>query len=106
MPGWGEMRPSSGRRRWPAWVVFSLTFGCCGASSISKRRENDMEPAPSASPGLSVRELPPNIFAVVMATGIVSLALNGAGYRVLAHSLFWLNVSLYALLWVLLISRL
>ncbi len=55
--------------------------------------------------GLSARDLPPNIFAVVMATGIVSLGLNGAGYRPMAHALFWLNVGLYAVLGVLLISR-
>src|SRR5262249_20720144 len=58
-----------------------------------------------AKPGLSVRDLPPNIFAVVMATGIVSLALDGAGHHLLAHALFWLNVGLYAALWVLLLTR-
>jgi tellurite resistance protein TehA-like permease len=65
-----------------------------------------MEPAAPVKPGLSVRNLPPNIFAVVMATGIVSLALNGAGYRLVAYSLFWLNVGLYGILWVLLLTRL
>jgi tellurite resistance protein TehA-like permease len=45
------------------------------------------------------------MFAVVMATGIVSLALNGAGYSLLAQGLFWLNVVLYAVLWVLLLIR-
>jgi tellurite resistance protein TehA-like permease len=53
----------------------------------------------------SARELPPNIFAIVMATGIVSLALNGAGYPLIAHALFWLNVGLYAVLSVLLLVR-
>src|SRR5262245_16845188 len=65
-----------------------------------------MGPAAKAKPGLSVRDLPPNIFAVVMATGIVSLALSGAGYQLLAHALFWLNVGLYAVLSVLLLTRL
>jgi tellurite resistance protein TehA-like permease len=65
-----------------------------------------MEPAAPAKPGLSVRDLPPNIFAVVMATGIVSLAVNGAGLALLAQALFWLNVGLYAILWVLLLARL
>jgi tellurite resistance protein TehA-like permease len=64
-----------------------------------------MGPGAPTRPGLSVRSLPPNIFAVVMATGIVSLAVNGAGFALLAHALFWLNVGLYAVLWVLLISR-
>lgn len=55
--------------------------------------------------GLSVRYLPPNIFAMVMATGIVSLALEGAGYRIMALALFWLNVGLCAILAVLLVAR-
>jgi tellurite resistance protein TehA-like permease len=49
--------------------------------------------------------LPPSIFAVVMATGIVSLALRGAGYSLVAHALFWLNVGLYAGLSVLFLLR-
>jgi tellurite resistance protein TehA-like permease len=64
-----------------------------------------MEPAAPAKPGLSVRDLPPYIFAVVMATGIVSLALNGAGYHLIAYALFWLNIGLYAVLSVLLLAR-
>ena len=64
-----------------------------------------MEPAAKVLSGLSVRGLPPNIFAIVMATGIVALAANGAGYRLLAHALFWLNAGLYAVLWALLITR-
>src|SRR5690349_5079545 len=51
------------------------------------------------------RDLPPNIFAVVMATGIVSLAANGAGHPYLAHALFWLNVGQYAVLSFLLLVR-
>lgn len=64
-----------------------------------------MAPATSAQPGLSVRDLPPNIFAVVMATGIVSLALNGADFPLPAHALFWLNVGLYVALCILLLVR-
>jgi tellurite resistance protein TehA-like permease len=67
-----------------------------------------MTPAPLATPAratLGVRELPPNIFAMVMATGIVSLAADGAGRRLLAHGLWWLNVALYAALSALLLAR-
>ncbi len=64
-----------------------------------------MGPAAPVGPELSVRGLPPNIFAIVMATGIISLAVHGAGCRLLAHGLFWLNVGLYAVLWALLIVR-
>src|SRR6516225_9574134 len=79
--------------------------GCCGRSSPCRGRRSDMEPAAPAKSGLSVRDLPPNIFAVVMATGIVSLALNGAGYRLLAYALFWLNIGLYVVLSALLLTR-
>jgi tellurite resistance protein TehA-like permease len=65
-----------------------------------------MNLAAPAKPGFNVRDLPPNIFAIVMATGIVSLAVNAAGYRPLAYGLFWLNVGLYAVLWILVILRL
>ena len=62
----------------------------------------------SAAPvglGVTVRNLPPNIFAMVMATGIVSLAANGAGYTFVAHALFWLNAGLFVTLSVLLLVR-
>jgi len=45
-----------------------------------------------------VTQLPPNIFAIVMATGIVSLAANGAGYRTAAVTLFVLNAIIYPVL--------
>lgn len=45
-----------------------------------------------------VSQLPPNIFAIVMATGIVSLAANGAGFRSVAQVLFAINVGIYPLL--------
>lgn len=54
---------------------------------------------------LSARDLSPSIFAIVMATGIVSLALNGAGCPLLALGLFWLNVAVYAILGILLAIR-
>jgi tellurite resistance protein TehA-like permease len=40
-----------------------------------------------------------------MATGIVSIALNGAGRPLLARALFWLNVGVYAVLGILLLIR-
>jgi tellurite resistance protein TehA-like permease len=53
----------------------------------------------------SVRDLPPNIFAVVMATGIVALALNAAKWPTGGHLLFWVGVAAYAVLWVLTVTR-
>jgi tellurite resistance protein TehA-like permease len=62
----------------------------------------------SAAPtrlSLGVRNLPPNIFAMVMATGIVSLAVNNSGYGTLAVALFWVNVGMFIVLSALLIGR-
>jgi tellurite resistance protein TehA-like permease len=53
----------------------------------------------------SVRDLPPNIFAIVMATGIVALAVNAAGWPTGGHVLFWVGVLAYAVLWVLTAAR-
>ena len=50
--------------------------------------------------------LSPAYFAVVMATGIVSIAALLQGMPVVAHSLFWLNVALYLTLWTLYLARL
>lgn len=55
--------------------------------------------------GIGIRDLPPNIFAVVMATGIVSLALDGFNHIMLARILFNLNVVCYATLTFLLLIR-
>lgn len=55
---------------------------------------------------LDMAGLPPNIFAVVMATGIVSLAASGAGQETVAHVLFVLNAVLYPLLCAVFLLRL
>jgi tellurite resistance protein TehA-like permease len=57
-------------------------------------------PAPPAA-ALSVRDLPPNIFAIVMATGIVALAVNAAGWPACGRVLFWVGAAAYAVLWFL-----
>src|SRR5262245_25633298 len=62
------------------------------------------DPTSPAAPG-SVRDLPPNIFAVVMATGIVALAVNTAGWPAGGPVLFWVGVAAYAVLWVLTAAR-
>jgi len=51
-------------------------------------------------------DLPPNYFAMVMATGIVSLACHLAGFDLLAKILLGLNILFFAVLWVLLLTRL
>ncbi len=45
-----------------------------------------------------IKELPPNYFALVMATGIVSIAAEVVGFSWVARALFWLNLLAYALL--------
>ncbi|WP_370635931.1 tellurite resistance/C4-dicarboxylate transporter family protein [Paralcaligenes sp. KSB-10] len=49
--------------------------------------------------------LSPAYFGMVMATGIVSLAANQLAMTTLAHGLFWLNIVLYGVLWVLTVVR-
>ena len=64
-----------------------------------------MDTGATPKTGLSVRYLPPNIFAMVMATGIVSIALFGAGRHAMALALFWLNVGLFTVLSALTVVR-
>ncbi len=52
-----------------------------------------------------LRDLHPAYFAMVMATGIVSIACRLRGLDLLSDALLWLNVLFYAALWVLLGSR-
>ncbi len=52
-----------------------------------------------------VRELPPACFAIVMATGIVSLAAHLLRMPRVAELLFRLNVAAYAILWLLTVLR-
>ena len=44
---------------------------------------------------------PPEYFALVMATGIVSLAVHDQGWEHAAQALFWINLVAYFVLWVL-----
>lgn len=53
----------------------------------------------------AIREMPPNYFAMVMATGIVSIACFLTGFLILARALLWLNVLFYVILWLLTIVR-
>jgi tellurite resistance protein TehA-like permease len=48
-----------------------------------------------------VRGLSPAYFALVMATGIVSIASGRAGFRTIADVLLWLNAGQYLVLWIL-----
>src|SRR5262249_7935029 len=55
---------------------------------------------PNPAPG-AIATMHPAYFALVMATGIVSIASYVTGLTVVATALFWLNIVCFAVLWVL-----
>jgi tellurite resistance protein TehA-like permease len=61
-------------------------------------------PARAAKPSF-VEDFFPGYFALVMATGIVSLAAHFEGFPVLPDMLLWLNVIFYVVLWGITILR-
>src|SRR5665213_2222413 len=60
-----------------------------------------LNPPPSGG-GASV----PGYFALVMATGIVSIAAFQLGMAAIAWGLFWINLAAYVILWLLTLARL
>jgi tellurite resistance protein TehA-like permease len=56
---------------------------------------------PASPIAAAVAELHPASFAMVMATGIVSVAAELQGFSAIAVALLWLNVPLYVALWIL-----
>lgn len=48
---------------------------------------------------------PPNLFAIVMSTGIVSMAASNAGLKTVALAMLWLNAAVYVVLWILFLAR-
>jgi tellurite resistance protein TehA-like permease len=66
-----------------------------------------MQLGPGPHRPVSARQaFPPVYFAMVMATGIVSIAVYLNGMQRLAATLMWLNVVLFIAFWILLIGRL
>lgn len=53
----------------------------------------------------TLKDMYPGSFAMVMATGIVSIAAKRLGFDASASVLLWVNIALFTLLWILLISR-
>lgn len=68
----------------------------------------ESKPAPKAehTAWQGIETLKPGVFSFVMATGIVSIALQQQGVDSLAWALFVINIFAYALLWVLTLFRL
>ncbi len=52
-----------------------------------------------------IANLPPAYFAMVMATGIVSIAAHLHGLEIVAHVMLWLNAIFYVFLWILTLAR-
>ncbi len=63
-------------------------------------------PPPTVQPLPGLADLSPAYFALVMATGIVSLAAQMQGFAVVAKPLLWFNVAAWLLLWLLSLTRL
>jgi tellurite resistance protein TehA-like permease len=59
----------------------------------------------TASPPGGLAGMHPAYFALVMATGIVSLACHLCGWTVVSRGLFYLNIGFYAALWLLTTAR-
>ncbi|MFZ2875042.1 MAG: tellurite resistance/C4-dicarboxylate transporter family protein, partial [Phycisphaerales bacterium] len=62
-------------------------------------------PHPARPLDRAAADLHPAYFALVMATGIVSLAASIQGFAALARGLLWLNVAFFAALWALTLLR-
>jgi tellurite resistance protein TehA-like permease len=58
------------------------------------------------SPESPIAQFPPAYFSMVMATGIVSMACWLKGFLLIAESLFWLNATVYGILWTITLARL
>lgn len=56
--------------------------------------------------GFLIKGLSPAYFAMVMSTGIVSIACHLRGFPFLPLPLLWLNLALYLILWILTLARL
>ena len=67
----------------------------------------DVNDPANASPAWhsSLASFFPRYFALVMATGIVSLAAHFLGHEYIAQALLWLNVFAYAVLWAITFIR-
>src|SRR6478736_6775046 len=61
--------------------------------------------SPPSTLAQGIAGLLPSYFALVMATGIVSLASSLLGMRPLAQALFYINLVAYAILWILTLAR-
>ena len=56
--------------------------------------------------GPLIAAMPPGYFALVMSTGIISIACHLLGFWFLAIPLFWLTLAFYLILWLLTLWRL
>lgn len=68
--------------------------------------QRDSRAAPLRTVLAGVEQLHPAYFALVMATGIVSIAAQMSGFAGIANVLMWVNVVAFAALWTMTLTRL
>src|SRR5262245_3454946 len=94
--------PLSGRPAWRAWSASHSTSGSCATFT---RWNHDAGAALFQKLRAGIEGLFPGYFALVMATGIVSLAAHFLGYDIFAAALFWLNHVLFIVLVLFTLAR-
>ena len=98
----GEQKEEIENRLTNDFAVTSATL-----TSVSENIVINFDPSKTSAKVIlvAIANLSPAYFAMVMATGIVSIASHLLGFRFLDIILLWLNVVFYTLLWVLTIAR-
>src|SRR5262249_17824757 len=76
------------------------------APPVSAAPSTDIKSNRSSAVAEAVRTLFPGYFALVMATGIVSIAASLQGWMIIAWPLFFLNCVFYVVLWAMTAARL
>ncbi|MBI2869919.1 MAG: tellurite resistance/C4-dicarboxylate transporter family protein [Chloroflexi bacterium] len=73
---------------------------------MSKDKDLSQRQVPGSPLGRAIEDLHPAYFALVMATGIISIAARLLGMELVAASLFWINIAFFVTLWLLYFLRL
>jgi len=75
------------------------------AGSVRRAPREEVQVSLMAAVKDLVKDLHPAYFALVMATGIISIAAHLLGMGQVAIALFWFNVIAFGIIWLLTISR-
>jgi len=74
--------------------------------AMDAQAQPDSHAAPLRAVLAGVEQLHPAYFALVMATGIVSIAAQMSGFARIAYVLVWVNVAAFVVLWMMTMARL